>query len=294
MPADGGVLESVVRLLPPSQKQRAKAVWHRLRRGYVRRFRSYDRAGLVGAFRAIGLSSGDSVIMHSRLSTLNGFTGQPRDIIDSVRDVIGPAGTLLMVSLPYRSSTRLYLESRPRFDVRRTPSHMGLLTEIFRRDKGVLRSASPTHPVLAQGRLAEWFVAGHDAAEHPCGDDTPFSRLVEADARLLFFDLPLTGFTFLHYIEHAVRDELPFALYDTKPVEVPVIDHAGRHLVARVYPFSLEASARRRAGVPSRELLQHTVTRRGRIGNTMLVQVRAADALRVGRELARAGKLFDV
>ena len=67
-------------------------------------------------------------------------------------DVLGPTGNLLMVSLPYRSSSLQYLSTLKCFDVRKTPSMMGLVSAYFRRRAGVLRSLHPTHPVLATHR----------------------------------------------------------------------------------------------------------------------------------------------
>ena len=55
----------------------------------------------------------------------------------------------------------------PRFDVRRTPWQMGMLTELFRRMKGVHQSLHPTHGVAALGPLAAEMTAGHDRAATP-------------------------------------------------------------------------------------------------------------------------------
>ncbi len=47
------------------------------------------------------------------------------------------------------------------FDVKKTISQMGLLTELFRRKPGVKRSIHPTHSVCAYGLLAEEITKGH-------------------------------------------------------------------------------------------------------------------------------------
>jgi aminoglycoside 3-N-acetyltransferase len=286
------VLGTLGRWLPVAQKRRAKAIWSSWRLAYVRRFRAYSPDELASACSRLGLAAGDIVLMHSRLSPFNGFKGQPAEIVQAVRQVLGEAGTLAMVSLPYRSSTLKYLEAHPRFDVRRTPSRMGLLTEIFRRQPGTLRSLSPTHPVLAQGPRAEWLLAGHDRAVYPCGDDTPFSRLAEAGGKILFFDLPLRGFTFMHYVEHVHRAGLPFPVYEQRAYQVPVVDAWGRGLEVTVHPFSVESSVRRRRGAAARELLTSDLVVRRRIGNTRLYLVRAADVVRAGGDMVARGVLF--
>ena len=47
------------------------------------------------------------------------------------------------------------------FDVRRTPTAMGLLSEMARRQSDAARSLHPTHSVVAVGPLAGELVATH-------------------------------------------------------------------------------------------------------------------------------------
>ena len=48
-----------------------------------------------------------------------------------------------------------------RFDVQKTPSKVGILTEVFRQTQGVERSKHPTHPVAAWGLHANEIVSTH-------------------------------------------------------------------------------------------------------------------------------------
>ena len=79
------------------------------------------------------------------------------------------SGTVLMPTLPFGGVAIDYARKNPVFDVRRTPSQTGLLTEIFRRSAGVLRSVHPTHPVAVAGHGAVEMVEGHHLAATPCG-----------------------------------------------------------------------------------------------------------------------------
>ena len=247
---------------------------------------------MTTALTEMGIRHGDSVFLHARLSSLNGFEGQPAEILNCVTDAIGSDGTLLMLSSAYRSSTRSYLDTAPTFDARRTPSRMGLLAEIFRRTPGVVRSLNPAHPVLAKGPRASWFVLNHEATPFSCGDDTPFSKLVAADAKILFFDLLLRGFTFMHHVEHTLREQLPFPLYDDHEYQVPVIGPSGERLTVPVRAFSAEAASRRKVGVPAARMLKQPSTPRLRVGNTQLALISARDALREGRQAFADGDMF--
>jgi aminoglycoside 3-N-acetyltransferase len=73
----------------------------------------------------------------------DGFQGEARHVIDRILDVIRSSGHLMMVSMAFTGASRYYLAEGREFDERRTPSKIGMLSEAFRRRKGVLRSANP-------------------------------------------------------------------------------------------------------------------------------------------------------
>ncbi|MCG5502206.1 AAC(3) family N-acetyltransferase, partial [Ectothiorhodospira lacustris] len=107
-------------------------------------------------------------MIHASWGPANGFHGRPADMIFILKELIGVNGLLVMPSLTYQNeSSREFLARGVPMDVRRSPSQMGLLSEVFRRGKGVRRSLSPTHPLLAWGHRAEEFLAGHEEALVP-------------------------------------------------------------------------------------------------------------------------------
>jgi aminoglycoside 3-N-acetyltransferase len=197
-----------------------------------------------------------------------------------------------MVSLPYHSSSLEYLKNLKHFDVRRTPSMMGLVSEFFRRRPNVVRSLHPTHPMLACGPKAEWICADHELSLYPCGPGTPFEKLVTLDAKTVFFNVPFVYFTFFHNLEHLVRSELPFALYTDKPFEVPVIDKSGDHRVVTTYVFTQDAIDRRRFPILEHEMRQRGMIRKSRVGNSYILSARVRDAIECVRAMSRAGRYF--
>ena len=286
-------------LLLGSTLNRAQKQWLKTRLGVARKiwvdqFHSYTADDLRSLLVRLGVSTGDSVLMHSSYRATNGFRGRPEDIIDVVLDVIGAQGTLTMMSMAYESSTREYLGGNPLFDVRRTPSRMGILTESFRRRRAAVRSLSPTHPVVSIGAKAQWLVDGHDRCPYPCGPQSPFEKMLELDGKMLFFDLPFIGFTFVHYIEHQIREKLPFTLYEPAPMTALLRDYENNDRHVSAYVFTREATRRRNV-----ELITNAMRREGtaqwkRIGNTQIVLARMRDALATGLRLAAVGELpFD-
>jgi aminoglycoside 3-N-acetyltransferase len=278
--------------LSPDSKRKLRALYRKYHRRFVETFLSYGRDELLTCLRSLGIRDGDSVLLHSEFDLTSGFREGVDAIIDTFLDAVGSAGNLLMVSLPYRSSSYEYLTKSTCFDVNTTPSQMGLISELFRRRRGVLRSLHPTHPVLAYGPQATSIVAGHEHCVFPCGPGTPFEKLLTMNGKAVFFNVPFSTFTFLHYLEHLVRDSLPFPLYDETLFGVVVIDRDGRPRTVRTYAFSREAIRRRRVWRLEKELRRLRLLRSAHVGNTRILCVSTADAVRCTREMAQRGELF--
>ena len=169
---------STMSRVPRKYRLWLKARLFRVRSFLTRYLLSYGGRKLLERLRTLGVRTGDTVLLHSSFEEHHGFRGTIQDVTDVFIEALGPDGNLLMVSLPYRSSSLLYLSKLKRFDVRKTPSMMGMLSELFRRRAGVLRSLSPTHPMLAFGPKAAWFVAGHHLCQYPCGPGSPFEKQI--------------------------------------------------------------------------------------------------------------------
>jgi aminoglycoside 3-N-acetyltransferase len=242
--------------------------------------------------RKAGIAAGDVVMLHSAFDPEHGFRGTSSEVIDAFVTALGPRGTLLMVSLPYRTSTLEYLRKLERFDVRRTPSAMGLMSEFFRRRAGVLRSLHATHPVLAFGHRAQWFVSGHEDCVYPCGPGTPFARLLEADGKAVFFNVGFEYLTFFHYLEHLVSPKLPFRLYTDELFEVPMLDQQGNLRTLRTRAFSFETIRRRRFERLERWVRQRRLVREVRVGASRILAVRLREIANTVEEMAAQGEYF--
>ena len=283
-------------LLSRRQKNWLRVQLTRVRRLWIERFRTYEPEDLRALLSEMGVSWGDTILLHSSFKPTNGFRGTPSDLLNVIRSLIGDDGSLVMMSMPYLSSTSAYLASFPLFDVRRTPSRTGIVSEVFRRQRGVARSLSATHPVVALGAKADWLVEGHGACAYPCGPGSPFEKMYELRGKMLFFDLhlPSLGFTFVHYIEHQLRDRLSFPLYEESPLESRVVDHQGKERTQLVYTFTAQASRRRNVGVIIRAMQREGTALSRRIGNTDILIAGMAEALDTALRLADDGTLpFD-
>jgi aminoglycoside 3-N-acetyltransferase len=286
-------MRRLLSILPPQHGSKLRSFYHTGKQQFVKRFLSYGTGELAAGFRKLGAHAGDTLMVHSSFDTLSGFKGSPSDFIETILEVIGSTGNLLMVSLPYRSSTYEYLRKSKIFDVRKTASQMGLISETFRRRKGVLRSLHPTHPVLAAGAKAEWIVSGHERCVCPCGAGTPFDKLAALNGKVVFFNASFYTFTFFHYLEEMiVKDRLSFPLFLDEPFMVPMIDHQGLPTTVKTYVYSLEANRRRHPEVLRAEFEKGNLLKRVRVGNSRILMVETQRAIACVEEMTRQGTYF--
>jgi aminoglycoside 3-N-acetyltransferase len=100
-------------------------------------------------------------------------------------------------------------KKNPRFDLRRTPSQMGLATELFRRSPGVVQSRHPVYRVSAFGPLAGELVRGHENAVTPSGKGTPFDFMAEHDTQIIGLGKTIEILTQVHHAEAIMGDDFP-------------------------------------------------------------------------------------
>ncbi len=286
------VLRNVLNRLPRRFRNRLRGLVYDARVRVARRFHAYDGADLLACIRDLGVREGDAVMLHSGSRRECAFRGDIAALTDVFLQAVGPSGHLLMPSLPYRSSALDYLKRTRRFDVRKTPSHMGLITEFFRRREGVVRSLHPTHPILVRGPRADRFVAGHASCVRPCGPGSPFDALTREHGKVMFFDVSFTAFTYFHYLEDLVHERAGVKLYTDELFEVPVVDADGVEGIVRTHAFSREVLACRRFPVLEQELRSHGIIRTRRVGNSTLEIVDLDEVVAHVESMTNAGRYF--
>ena len=226
-------------------KQKLRSLLSRAHTEYVSRFLSYDSKALHEALTNIGIMSGDTVMVHSAYKRSNGFLGDYRDLIQMLMKIVTKSGLLVMPSMTYSDSSLAFLSRGEIMNVSRSPSHMGLISEIFRRNKDVIRSTNPLHPLLAWGSDAESFLHNHENCKYSFGTGSPFEKLLSRNAKILCFDVGFEYITFTHFVEDQIKEQLNFSLYEETPLQGKVIDRKGNLLVVECFVLSDESRKRR-------------------------------------------------
>jgi aminoglycoside 3-N-acetyltransferase len=160
------------------------------------------REDIVRGLRALGLSEGADVLVHSSLSSFGFVQGGTDAVIDALLQTVGAQGTVLVPTLT--GSEALNAQNPPYFDPRRTPSWTGRIPETFRRRPDALRSLHPTHSVAAIGARAHDLTVGHEYAITPCGPDSPYGRLAASGGYILLLGVTHSANTTFHHVEESV------------------------------------------------------------------------------------------
>jgi aminoglycoside 3-N-acetyltransferase len=277
------------RLVSERYKRAIKSKLNEAKKRVAGALLGYDGAKLKARLRSAGISESDTLLVHSNFEPNSGFQGTPLDLANALAELVGSKGNLLMVSIPFRGAAYDYLALGKPFNVRKTMSMMGLVTEMFRRREGTVRSLHPTHPVLACGKDARWLVADHERCLYPCGRGSPFEKFHRLGGKVLFFDVSFGSITFFHYVEDLLKERLPFPVYDERLFSVPAVDANGASHIVQTYAFSKEVP--RAAEKIESEMLRRGMIRAGRVGNSRFQLVNSADVVACFTAMVEAGNL---
>jgi len=169
------------------------------------------------------------LMVHSSVNNMKPmYTDGPLDLLKMLIDFVGPDRTLVMPAFYFGdgkySSTRETFRNEPRFAVRRTPSQMGLLTELFRRSKGVVQSRNPIYRVSALGPMANDMIRGHEHTTSPIGAGSPFDFMDRHDTLVIGIGKTFEVLTHAHYAEEVLGDEFPVPRGPEDPLPMTLVD----------------------------------------------------------------------
>jgi len=233
------------------------------------------------------------LMVHSSTNKLAPMYKQgPLELLAMLKDFCGPARTLVMPAFyfgdPRLSGVSETFAKCPRFDVRRVPSQMGLLTEVFRRSKGVLVSRHPVYRVAALGPLAEELVRGHEFATTPAGQGTPFDVMARYNAQVVGIGKRFEVLTQVHHAEDLLGDRFPVPSQAGVTIPMTLVDGAEEiPFIFRGREFLWRRNMRKLERIMQKEdLLQwnfHQVplfaTRAGRVSESLIAAAQAGVTL---------------
>lgn len=149
---------------------------------------------LVAGFHALGVVQGDVLLVHSSYKSFGPVEGGPQTVVDALEAALGPEGTLIMPTFNFD-----FNKGMP-WDVRSTPSQMGVLTELVRKDPRAKRVFHPIYSFAILGKHAEMLGALRYKSSYERG--SVFGKLRDLDGKIMVIGLSYTNsMTFFHHIE---------------------------------------------------------------------------------------------
>ena len=152
---------------------------------------------LTSFFAHLGVSHGDLLLIHSDIRLLgmveNGLAG----ILTALRTAVGDEGTLVMPTFTF-SFCRGEV-----FDVQRTPSGTGVLTEALRTKPDAFRSVHANHSFAAIGLRAREVLTMTDKSSF--GPGSVFRNFLRKKAKILLIGTFVNSF--VHFVEQKVGVE---------------------------------------------------------------------------------------
>jgi aminoglycoside 3-N-acetyltransferase len=141
----------------------------------------------------LGVTPGSVLVVHTAFSRVGPVEGGPQGLIEALRLVLGPEGTLVMPSMTDE-------DDRP-FDPASSPcASLGVVAETFWRMPGVLRTDNP-HAFAAVGPMAAKITAPQPV-DVPHGADSPVGRVRDLDGYVLLLGIGHDADTTVHLAEN--------------------------------------------------------------------------------------------
>jgi len=167
---------------------------------------------IISDLQRLGISDGDILMVHSSFRSLGKYELNSEIIISAFLDTIGKNGTLLMPALSYAQ------EPNDIHSTSDTPSNVGALQEYFRLRNGTNRSVHPTHSVCGVGPAVKELFSGHQNDSTPCGQFSPFNKILNIDAKIVMLGCSLMANTTMHAIEELIVP--PYLFGDFREYEI--------------------------------------------------------------------------
>ena len=190
----------------------------------------------------LNLREGDLVYVHSGADGLNLRFPFYR-ILSLIQEVIGQRGTAIFPTYPnHRISSYEWLRLGNVFDVRRTPSYTGILTEFARRQRNAVRSLHPTKSVCAIGPAAKEITATHHLSPYPYDTCSPYYKLIEHEGKIIGLGTTTNYISFGYCVDDALKEEFPVRVYHAEIIEAPCINHQGERVIVKTYAHDMNTT----------------------------------------------------
>lgn len=143
----------------------------------------------------MGLKEGDILIVHSSMKGIKGFGYSPNEIIDYLQNKVGKEGMLIMPTYPQyherevnNNFDEVYQEEYE-YDVSKTLSWTGIITNEFMKRKDVIRSRFPNNTLAVWGNRKEILFKSELESDLAFDKKSVWNFCYEKNAKVLFLGI---------------------------------------------------------------------------------------------------------
>jgi aminoglycoside 3-N-acetyltransferase len=187
------------------------------------------RGSLARDLRALGVARAQILLVHASMRRIGRVSGGATNVVDALRQVLGPDATLVVptftadnstTSSLYRARTAgmtpgeitRYHETMLPFTLERPSAGMGCIAECVRMTPGAVRSEHPQTSFAALGPQAGMLMDGHRRDCH-LGESSPLRRLYDAGAWILLLGVGYPACSSFHLAEYRYLPAWPRQAY---------------------------------------------------------------------------------
>ena len=156
----------------------------------------YTKQDLLSQLTELGIDPHGTLMVHLSCKAIGDAEGRGDTVLDALMEHMQD-GLLVLPAHTWRNVNA----DNPVMDALHTPTCVGVLTEMFRKRPGVLRSLHPTHSLAAIEKDAQAFLQGEEHIQTPCGKGGAYYRLWERNAQILLIGVIFIRNTFIHGLE---------------------------------------------------------------------------------------------
>ena len=190
----------------------------------------------------LGLRTRDLVYVHSGIDGLS-LSFPFYRILFLIKEVIGRGGTVVFPTYPnHRISSYEWLKQGNVFDVQRTASYTGILTEFARRQRGAVRSLHPTKSVCAIGPAAKEITATHHLSPYPYDTCSPYYKLIESGGKIIGLGATTNYISFGYCVDDALKEKFPVRVYHDESFDAPCINYEGERVTVKTYAHDMSTT----------------------------------------------------
>ena len=170
----------------------------------------------------MGIKKGDNLFIHASLDMIN-TTLTPLEILKIVLNIVGENGSISVPTF-IRYSSKDWMLMKKEFNIKRTPSGMGIFSERVRRHKDASRSLHPTKSVATIGKIAQNVLNEHHLDSYQFGKKSPFYKLLEHDVKVIGLGAPMSYLSMVHVVEDVYPDTYPLSVNEKEVFSKNSID----------------------------------------------------------------------